>query len=204
MHTEALTESAKTLLPRLKKFDGFYLAGGTALALQLGHRVSVDFDFFSEQEISPDLLQLVEMLFAGYSQKILVNNKDELTFIVGETKITFLHYPFLLLYPLVDLESIKLASLREIAAMKAYTIGRRGTFKDYVDLYFLVKSDIGLDNIIRDADKKYKEAFNARLFLEQLVYFTDITDLNTRFIKPPVSPQEVENFFEAEIKKIKL
>lgn len=204
MHTEALTESAKVLLPPLKKCEGFYLAGGTALALQLGHRVSVDFDFFSPNEVSSDLLPYVEKLFAGFSQRILVNNKNEFTLIVSETKITFLHYPFPLFYPLVNWESIKLASTQEIAIMKAYAVGRRGTFKDYVDLYFLVKSGIALDNIIADAEKKYQDAFNARLFLEQLVYFTDITDTDIRFIQPAVSSKSIEGFFETEIKKIKL
>lgn len=204
MHTEALTESAKVLLPRFKNLEGFYLAGGTALALQLGHRVSVDFDFFSSNEIAHDLLQSIEELFAGFSQRILVNNKSELTFIVGETKITFLHYPFPLLYSLVEWDGIKLASVEEIAAMKAYTIGRRGTFKDYVDLYYILQSGIIIDSIIHDAEKKYQDAFNARLFLEQLVYFADIADTDIRFIKPAISPKEIESFFEAEIKKIEL
>lgn len=204
MHTEVLTESAKALLPQLKSIKGFCLAGGTALTLQLGHRVSVDFDFFSEEEISADLLSAFEKFFAGVPQRILVNNKNEFTLIVGETKITFLYYPFHWLYSLVEWDGIKLASVEEIAAMKAYTIGRRGTFKDYVDLYYILQSGIIIDSIIQDAEKKYKDAFNTRLFLEQLVYFADIADTDIRFIKPAISPKEIESFFEAEIKKIKL
>ncbi|MEK9175079.1 MAG: nucleotidyl transferase AbiEii/AbiGii toxin family protein [Patescibacteria group bacterium] len=205
IHTESLTEEGKSFLPQLRKLGGsYYLAGGTALALQLGHRVSVDFDFFSSNEISSDLLTFVEKLFAGLPQRILVNNKNEFTLIVGETKITFLYYPFSLLYSLVDWENIKLSSIEEIAAMKAYTIGRRGTFKDYVDLYYVLISGATLESIIESAEKKYNDAFNSRLFLEQLVYFEDITDTNIRFIKPAVSPKAIEDFFEEEIKKIKL
>ena len=202
MHIEALTESAKTLFPPFKNLQGFYLAGGMALALQLGHRISVDFDFFSEKEIASDLLPSVEKLFADYSQKMLVNNKNELTLIVGETKVTFLYYPFPMLHSLVVWEGLKLAPLPEIAAMKAYTIGRRGTFKDYVDLYFLLKSGITINGIIIDAEKKYKDAFNVRLLLEQMVYFDDITDTEIIFLKEPILKKEIENFFTEQIKKI--
>lgn len=204
IHLEALTEEGKSLLPQFKNFDSYYLAGGTALALQLGHRISVDFDFFSSNEISIDLLPLVEKLFSGFSQKILVNNKNELTLIIGETKITFLYYPFSALYSLIDWEGIKLSSVEEIAAMKAYTIGRRGTFKDYVDLYYILISGATLESIIESAEKKYNDVFNSRLFLEQLIYFEDLTDTSIRFIKPAISAKEIESFFEAEIKKIKL
>ena len=205
MHTEALTGSAKALLPPFKNLQGFYLAGGTALALQLGHRISVDFDFFSEKEVPVDLLKLVEQFFVGMgSQHVLVNNKDELTLTINETKTTFLYYPFPLLYPLVEWDVIKLASIQEIAAMKAYTIGRRGTFKDYIDLYYILKFGITINNIIKDAEKKYKDAFNARLFLEQLVYLDDITDTEIIFLKSPVSKEQVGDFFEAKVKQIKL
>src|SRR3989338_2797980 len=143
MHVGALTESAKALLPPFKNLEGFYLAGGTALSLQLGHRISIDFDFFSEKEIPANLLELVERSFMGIGpQHALVNNKDELTLTINETKTTFLYYPFPLFYPLVEWEGIKLASIQEIAVMKAYTIGRRGTFKDYVDLYYILKFGI--------------------------------------------------------------
>src|SRR3989344_3653211 len=203
MHVGALTESAKALLPPFKNLEGFYLAGGTALVIQLGHRISVDFDFFSEKEVPVDLLKLVEQFFVGMgSQHVLVNNKDELTLTINETKITFLYYPFPLLYPLVEWEGIKLASIQEIAAMKAYTIGRRGTFKDYVDLYFLLKSGTTINGIITDAEKKYKDAFNARLLLEQLVYFDEITDTEIIFLKEPILKKEIENFFTEQIKKI--
>jgi len=204
MHQEALTEPAKKLLPKFRNFTDFYLAGGTALAIQLGHRVSVDFDFFSFKEIDINLLQFVEQIYAEYPKNVLVNNKSELTLIIGETKITFLHYPFLLLYPLIEWEGIKLITLKEIAVMKAYTIGRRGTFKDYVDLYYILKSGVIIQDIMTDAEKKYEHAFNSRLFLEQLVYLDDISDTEIIFLKSRVSKQNIEDFFIDQIKQIKL
>lgn len=97
------------------------------------------------------------------------------------------------------------ADVRDIAAMKAYTIGRRGSFKDYVDLYYIIKEGADeLKNIILNAEKKYANAFNTRLFLEQLVYFKDIKDIQLQFLKKKISPTEAEEFFQKEVKKINL
>jgi len=136
LHQEVLTEAAQKLFPILSKFKGtFYLAGGTALALQLGHRISVDFDLFSPDPIKKTLLSAVEEAYDGVPVEVLVNNSRELTLIVGSVKHTFLHYPFPLVLPLVQNGTIDLLSAQELLATKAYTIGRRGTFKDYIDLY---------------------------------------------------------------------
>lgn len=204
MHPEALTEEAKELLPLFKNFSDFYLAGGTALALQLGHRISIDFDFFSTGKIAPDFLSKVERVF-GKKLSVSVNNAEELTFLAGSVKITFLHYPFPLLFSLLDFQSLRLAAGREIAAMKAYTIGRRGNFKDYVDLYFVLAEKVDtLENIIQNAERKYGEVFNARLFLEQLVYLEDVEDTEILFLKGRAEREKLKKFFEKKIKEIKL
>ena len=69
---------------------------------------------------------------------VSVNNPDELTVFINGVKITFLRYPFSLQNKLIDYNGIKLMNAKEIAATKAYTVGRRGTIKDYVDLYFII------------------------------------------------------------------
>jgi hypothetical protein len=93
----------------------------------------------------------------------------------------------------------------EIAATKAYTIGRRGSFKDYVDLYFCLKERvIDLAGIIKLAEKKYGSEFNARLFLEQLVLLDDIEDTRIVFLKRKVTKKEAERFFRKMIKEIKI
>lgn len=204
MRLDALTEEGKTFLRYFKQIKGFYLAGGTALALQLGHRVSVDFDFFNDKEIKRNLLDEIEKIFVGFQIKNLVNNKNELTIVIGNTKVTFLFYPFSLLFSMVPSNNINLASIDEIASMKAYTIGRRGTFKDYVDIYFILKSGVFLKNVIESADKKYGEAFNSRLFLEQLIYFDDLEDKEIKFIGEAVSEEVILAYFKEEIKKITL
>ena len=94
---------------------------------------------------------------------------------------------------------------RQIAATKAYTIGRRGTLKDYVDLYFIVSGKISsLDEIMEMAKIKFADEFNDRLFLEQLVYFNDIEETKIQFLKKPITKNDLETFFKLEVSKIKL
>ncbi len=207
MHLEALTEQSKEIFPRLAQFFGeFYLAGGTALALQIGHRISVDFDLFSEQMIDKALGSKVKRIFPDFSVSTLVNNPDELTVVVGETKITFLRYPFLLLLDLVSHDEVRMLSVKEIAATKAYTIGRRGSYKDYIDLYFVFSErHATLAEVIELAEKKYGNEFNGRLFLEQLVYLVDIEDTAIELLRGEhLNPSVLESFFADEIKKLDL
>lgn len=205
MHKEALTKQGAALFPLLSAFDGFYLAGGTALALQLGHRVSVDFDFFSPDEISKTLLRKVTQVFGTYPISPVVNNRDELTVLVGEVKATFLSYPFPVIDPFIVLSGLKLLSIREIGSTKAYSIGRRGTYKDYVDLYFILHGGYAnLTEIIQMAEKKFGAEFNSRLFTEQLLFMDDIEDYKIEFLGVPVTPAEIQKVFKREILSLAL
>ena len=202
MHHEVLSEPAAALFPSLSRFAGFYLAGGTALALQIGHRVSVDFDLFSDDEIDRALLQRVRRVFTDAEISPLVNNADELTMLVNGVKVSFLRYPFPAREPLVVYEGVRLLSVPEIAATKAYTIGRRGAYKDYVDLYFIIAENYAtLPEIIASAEEKFGFDFNSRLFLEQLVYVADLDDAEIQFLKPLVTPRELVAFFEERIRE---
>ena len=98
--------------------------------------------------------------------------------------------------------NVPLLSVREIAATKAYTIGRRGSYKDYVDLYFIVSEHhAALSEIIERAEKAFGGDFNSRLFLEQLVFLDDIEDTEIQFLKQPVTPTELVTFFEQNIRE---
>jgi hypothetical protein len=204
MHPEVLTRPAADLLPFLHRFADFYLAGGTALALQIGHRVSVDFDLFCTGEIERRQLQRARQVFGPAADVVpLVNNADELTILVQGVKITFLSYPFPPREPLVRYLDLPLLSVQEIAATKAYTIGRRGSFKDYVDLYFvLAEKHATLAGIIAGAEHKFGVDFNSRLFLEQLLYLDDLDDTEVQFIKPVVTPRDIQIFFEDHVREL--
>lgn len=95
--------------------------------------------------------------------------------------------------------------VKEIAATKAYALGRRATYKDYVDLYFIVSErHCSIEQIISTAKSRYKGEFNGRLFLEQLIYLKDIEETPIRFLKKSVTKNEIEFFFRKEVKKVKL
>ncbi len=204
MHPEALSEKGKEIFPKLTAFANFYLAGGTALALQIGHRMSIDFDFFSKKPINENLSTEVKSVFPEKQVRPSVDNSDELTVFVDDTKITFLYYPFSLKTDeCPQYQGVNLLSIKEIAATKAYVIGRRGSFRDYVDLYFVVsEGHASLNEIIELAEQKYSNEFNSRLFLEQLIYLKDIEDTGIIFLKNEVSKEDLEKFFAEEIKKI--
>lgn len=205
MHHEALTDEGKIIWPLLKSFGDFYLAGGTALALQIGHRVSVDFDLFSLKDIDDNLLSKVKKVFQQHTVSPSINNPDELTVLVGNVKTTFLKYPFPIIQELVVLDEIPVLSVKEIAATKAYSIGRRGTFKDYVDLYFIISEGCAsLKEIVDLADKKFAHEFNSRLFLEQLIFMDDVKEIEIKFLKNVMSKNTILDFFIEQIRDFPL
>jgi len=198
MKTDILTPKARLLFPKLSHFkDIFYLAGGTSLALQIEHRVSIDFDLFSEFPIKKTLLKKVEEVFENKTREILVSNSKELTIIIDGVKCTFLHYPFKLILPLNESGPIPSLSVKEILAGKAYTIGRRGELKDYIDLYIGLKGGYAsLREIINMATQKFGGGFNDRLFLEQLVYLDDIDEVQITMISGQApSKSELIDYF---------
>ena len=100
---------------------------------------------------------------------------------------------------------IKFLSIPEIAAAKAYTIGRRITFKDYIDLYFILRGKfVFLRNLIAICKKKYKGEFNERLFLEQLISLEEAEETPIEFLRKPITKRTMAEFFKKEIKKLKI
>jgi predicted nucleotidyltransferase component of viral defense system len=192
LHTEILTTEAREQLPIVQAlYEEFYLAGGTALALQICHRVSVDFDFFSDAPIKKTLLARMEALFPIAHTVVLLNNARELTLQVNGVKYTFLHYPFPLVYPLVEERYLRLLCTKELLVTKAYSIGRRGSFKDYYDLYTgLNEKHITLQELLDSARRKYGDAFQDRLFLEQLLFMDDVEEMAIVPIDRPIVRQE--------------
>jgi len=144
MHLEAISSKRQKIFQKLKNFPQYYLAGGTALALQIGHRMSDDFDLFIEKDILSELLKKAERVFKGSAIDIIINHSEQLSLIIDQTKVDFVKYPFPLSLDLIEYEQVKIVKIPEIAAMKAYIIGRRATYKDYIDLYLFFLKNIVL------------------------------------------------------------
>jgi len=205
MYEEALIKEAKKLFPRFGKFSDFYLVGGTALALQIGHRISFDFDFFSENELPTGLLQKIKRIFPGSAAEVIYKEAGEqITLSLDGVKTTFFHYPYPVIDKFVEYQGVPLATVREIAAMKAFSIGKRLSYKDYIDWYFLLsEKHVSLRQVIKLADKKFNGDFNARLFLGQLVSVADVPTQKIDFLRDAIDKKTVQNFFEKTVRNFK-
>lgn len=173
MHKEVLSESQIELLPLIKTFaTDFGLVGGTAIALYLGHRRSIDFDLFTNNDFSNEK---VRFTIKGNNtiQSTLVDEPGELTLVVDSVKLTFYKYPYKIDYSGDFEKIIKIPDLLTLAAMKTFVLGRRAKWKDYVDIYFVLKY-ISFEDITKRTREIYGSEFNERLFREQLSYFEDI------------------------------
>lgn len=168
--------------------------------LQIDHRLSFDFDCFSLKRISGNLLQKSRKIF-GYSLTVHVQTSEFFSFETGKgIEISFVQHPYPSLQKPVKTSSISLFHLDDLAANKAYTIGRRGAWRDYVDIFFLLKRKIyNLEKIIQLAQKKFDGEFNEKLFLSQLVYFTDILILPTNFLKDSYTDVQIKSFLEKQV-----
>lgn len=206
IHLELLDQKRQKLLKTIADTaDTFVLGGGTALALQIKHRQSFDLDFFSPKKIPENLLEKLKKILQ--IRRVSRDTADELTFYVDKIKVTFLHYPFQKVFETAAAENnLPYFPAKTIAVLKAYTIGRRGAYRDYFDLYTLLKGNfVTLNEIILKTQKIYGEIFNPKIFLEQLVYFDDLTDFEIIPVKKDQtmpSVGEVKEFLAKAVEKI--
>ncbi len=204
IHPELLDKKRQEVLRKLTPFiSGFVLGGGTALALQLNHRQSYDFDFFSPSQIPKTLLEKLSKMVPV--KNIVIDTSDELTFFTtSNIKITFLYYPFKPIFEHIKTEEgLWIFPVKEIALQKAYTIGRRGEYRDYFDLYTILKNGhSNLAEIMKGAKQIYDGAFDEKLFLEQLVYYGDLQrfEVTPASKKPLPTPDEIKHYFKVLVK----
>lgn len=205
MHAAALTEEGAVLFPRLARFAGFYLAGGTSLALQLGHRQSVDFDLFRDDALPDRLLTKVKRTFADFPVIVTYHVPGQLNVVVGDVKMTFFHYGYPPVERFVHYRNVPLLSVRELAATKAFSLGKRLAYKDYVDWYFLLSEKrVRLREVIALAKKKYGNDFNDRLFLSQLVSLDEVHSSPINFLRKPVDRASITRTLENTVRRYRL
>lgn len=175
MHTEVLTPRAQKVLNALKAVvqdHEFVLAGGTAAALQLGHRTSFDFDLFTRRRFSNDAI-LREIRSLDLMPQVLQEDKDTLTITVDRVKVSFFHYPYPFIERTAALQGVPISGLIDIAAMKVLAIAQRGAKRDFVDLYFILQ-DIPFPKIAASMHKRFgQERVNPVALGKALVYFSD-------------------------------
>lgn len=174
MRKEILTKEQTELLPLINSFSkDFGLVGGTAFALYLGHRRSIDFDLFTTKEFDNLKIRRKILRFKKIA-RVIRDEKGQYTISINDIRFTFVHYPFKINFSKSFDEIIKLPNLLTLAAMKAYALGRRAKWKDYVDLYFVMNGYYRIDQIIKKAKQIFASEFNEKIFRAQLTYFKDI------------------------------
>ncbi|MEK7189381.1 MAG: nucleotidyl transferase AbiEii/AbiGii toxin family protein [Patescibacteria group bacterium] len=175
MHKEILTKTQIQLLPLAAKFiKNFGLVGGTAIALQIGHRRSVDFDLFALKQFDNASIRKIVIENGQKIDKALKDEAEQFTFLVNGVQFTFLYYPFNIKFSEKFENIFKMPNLLTLAAMKAYALGRRAKWKDYVDLYFIINKYHSIEKIVNKGKEIFANEFNERIFREQLGYFDDM------------------------------
>jgi predicted nucleotidyltransferase component of viral defense system len=177
----------------------FVLVGGTALALQLGHRISFDLDLFGYPG-SMDI-PMISGLLNQYGEVEQLNaSKNIFSARVDDIKVDFVRYAYPLLLPFLEIEGIRMASLRDIAAMKLAAITGRGRKRDFTDLFFLLKK-FSLEEMLNFHQQKYPDG-NRFLVLKSLNYFTDAEEDEDLVLLQSADWPEVKKTIESAVNKM--
>lgn len=204
MFEETLVKGSKDILALLGNsglLKNAYLAGGTAAALQLGHRISVDFDFFTTEQFVPKAF-LNELSKLGSFDEDQAGKGTVLGKFKG-IKFSLFVYKYPLVFAPLKFLSLNLADIKDIAAMKIDAIASRGAKRDFIDLYFICKVGYGLTEILNFYNKKYEKLASNRIHIQKsLVFFNDAeTERMPKMLKP-CKWEDIKKYFENEVKKI--
>lgn len=202
LHTSTVYPTTLGLLKELMQLPAlaeFNLAGGTALALQIGHRISVDLDFFGDVNFEPieilDALQdIAEVSIISQSRAILILN-------TSGVKTDFVRYRYPLLQPVNEIDGVRLLSTLDIGAMKLAAITNRGRKRDFFDLFFLLQT-YTLRHLFDAYNAKYRDG-SEFLVLKRVTYFEDAEEDDVPAVfDTSLSWELVKKTIEKEAKKL--
>ena len=185
---ESTTLELLKRLQQLPVLSNTRLVGGTALALQLGHRKSNDLDFFGQINVNSQ--ELREALQTLGMLTVLSDSKNIHIYVLNGVKIDIVNYTYPWIDDVVCKDGIRLASPKDIAAMKITAIEGRGTKKDFVDIYFLLKT-YSLNNILDFYAQKYSDS-SSFMAMKSLAYFEDAEEDPMPYMFVDVSWDEIK------------
>lgn len=200
MFGTVLSDDATKTLAILGK-SGFlkdaYLAGGSGLALHLGHRISIDFDFFSDVPFQPEYLAKQLQTIGNFKPEVVKGIS-----LIGSfegIKFSYFGYDYPLIEKTTQYVDISVADPKDIAAMKLVAITDRSTKKDYIDLYMIAQKLHPLETMLALYDQKYK-LFDANRFtlIKSLTFFQDAEETEMPHMLIPLKWEEVKQFFTSE------
>lgn len=179
-------------------FDSFNLAGGTSLALQIGHRNSVDIDLFGDVRLATE--EYISYFGDDRNISITTKSKRILQLSINNIKVDFVDYTYPLLAPIQVIENIRLVSKQDIAAMKLNAIAGRGSKKDFIDIFFLLDY-FSLSEMIEFYKEKYSDG-NEFLVLKSLNYFSDAEVQTTPKMFKDFSWEDAKSTIKSELSQL--
>lgn len=184
-----------------KIFENFYLAGGTAAAIIMGHRLSIDLDFFTADKFDSEVvLNFIDSKNIGASK--FKPSKNTLYFELAETKISFISYQYPLLEKSQDFYGVPLASLLDIGLMKLTAIASRGSKKDFIDLSFIL-DNISLAQLLTHFPEKYPiDKIDIYHYLKSLTYFEDAEEEPMPKMLVKSNWNKIKQKIEKEVRKV--
>ena len=205
MFDKAIDKKAKKALALLKEIPEvgkFYLTGGTALAWQIGHRVSYDLDFFIQEDFSPsNLLQIFKNKDINLTN--VSTNTSTLRGFYNGCEISFIKFPYTLVDELKEESGINILGLRDIGLMKILAIADRWLKKDFIDLYFIAKFHTSLQELFNLFPIKYGvDDLNTYHYIKSITFFEDADKPSNLRLLDQVNWQDVKEFMINESIKI--
>ncbi|HAH56156.1 MAG TPA: hypothetical protein DCM02_12970 [Flavobacterium sp.] len=177
-------------LQSLEILKEFYLVGGTALALKLGHRNSIDIDLFTQNEF--DDVQLIDHILQKYKIQLVYNRKNTIICSINDIKTDFIRHNFPLINEPITEEGITYLSLEDISAMKLNAIVNSGKrLKDFIDIYFLLEQ-FSLNQMLVFYELKYQHS-NRMIALRAINFFEEIgSNLDPPILKNPLPLSKIK------------
>lgn len=204
LYAKTVPQATQAVLDKIKEISdmqNFYLTGGTALSLLLGHRESEDLDFFTKNSFQPTLLQQ-KLLQRGALESVQID-EGTLNLFMNKVKLQFLYYPYNLLEEFIPWNGINVSSMIDIACTKLITISMRGSKKDFIDLYVILQQ-ITLEELLAKLDEKYtKVQYNYPHILKSLVYFNDADSQPMPRMHKDFSWEDVKDAIVKQVKVLK-
>jgi hypothetical protein len=199
MHEKVLPQHSLELLSKLEAeksplLSGWTLAGGTGLAVHLGHRISEDFDFFRTDDL--DVRSLHDIIVRHGCYETLQEEEHTLTVLLNETKLSFFRVRDPFLFDTVPYRSFSIADVRDIALMKLAAISGRGSRKDFADLYIILQDQPALEDYFELLPRKYAaDRLNTYHILKSLTYFENAETEPMPQMLIPFDWEECKGFF---------
>jgi len=199
-----LPKTEALLLKMVKEcnfLDKYVLVGGSALALYVCHRKSEDLDFFTYDD-SFDKKEIFEYIQEFENKEVLHQSDEQIDVLLDGVKVTFFNAKWKFLKP-QKIAKFNLSSLESISAMKVNVMFLRAKYRDYYDLYFLVKEGMSLKEIFEHS-KNIVEGINFKLFAIALLYIDDIEDDNIEYLEPQetISKEKIRDFFQVKLDRL--